>query len=89
MFQVDLFTFVPSFFPPCFCGQTMETINSGKLFLVAYFVDLVATIKTLRYYAGWADKIQGKTIPVGECLGMHCSLLILNEQNCMHICMNK
>ncbi|XP_012685831.2 retinal dehydrogenase 1 isoform X2 [Clupea harengus] len=43
---------------------TMETINSGKLFLVAYFVDLVATIKTLRYYAGWADKIQGKTIPV-------------------------
>ncbi|XP_063050588.1 aldehyde dehydrogenase 1A1-like [Engraulis encrasicolus] len=43
---------------------TMECINSGKLFLMAYFVDLVATIKTLRYYAGWADKIQGKTIPV-------------------------
>ncbi|XP_041956916.1 retinal dehydrogenase 1-like isoform X1 [Alosa sapidissima] len=43
---------------------TMESINSGKLFLMAYFVDLVATIKTLRYYAGWADKVQGKTIPV-------------------------
>ncbi|KAL2091952.1 hypothetical protein ACEWY4_011750 [Coilia grayii] len=43
---------------------TMESINSGKLFLMAYFIDLVATIKTLRYYAGWADKIQGKTIPV-------------------------
>lgn len=48
----------------------MESINSGKLFLMAYFVDLVATIKTLRYYAGWADKIQGKTIPVGECLSV-------------------
>ncbi|KAL7836309.1 hypothetical protein AOLI_G00275930 [Acnodon oligacanthus] len=43
---------------------TMESINSGKLFLMAYFVDLMASIKTLRYYAGWADKIQGKTIPV-------------------------
>lgn len=53
-----------------FCWQTMESINSGKLFLMAYFVDLVATIKTLRYYAGWADKIQGKTIPVGECLSV-------------------
>ncbi|KAL7839303.1 hypothetical protein SRHO_G00259610 [Serrasalmus rhombeus] len=42
---------------------TMESVNSGKLFLMAYFVDLMASIKTLRYYAGWADKIQGKTIP--------------------------
>lgn len=33
---------------------------------MAYFVDLMATIKTLRYYSGWADKIHGKTIPVGE-----------------------
>ncbi|KAJ8401532.1 hypothetical protein AAFF_G00378490 [Aldrovandia affinis] len=43
---------------------TLEAIDSGKLFLMAYFVDLMGTIKTLRYYAGWADKIQGKTIPV-------------------------
>lgn len=26
----------------------------------------MATIKTLRYYGGWADKIHGKTIPIGE-----------------------
>ncbi|KAG2465630.1 AL1A1 dehydrogenase, partial [Polypterus senegalus] len=39
-------------------------MDSGKLFLNAYFIDLVAAIKTLRYYGGWADKIQGKTIPV-------------------------
>ncbi|XP_061115920.1 aldehyde dehydrogenase 1A1-like isoform X2 [Conger conger] len=43
---------------------TLEAMDSGKLFLMAYFVDLMGTIKTLRYYGGWADKIQGKTIPV-------------------------
>ncbi|XP_067084258.1 aldehyde dehydrogenase 1A1-like isoform X1 [Osmerus mordax] len=43
---------------------TLEALDSGKLFLMAYFVDLVATIKTLRYFGGWADKIQGRTIPV-------------------------
>ncbi|XP_026177165.1 retinal dehydrogenase 1-like isoform X1 [Mastacembelus armatus] len=43
---------------------TLEAMNSGKVFLMAYFVDLMATIKTLRYYGGWADKIHGKTIPV-------------------------
>uniref|UniRef100_A0A6Q2XK20 Aldehyde dehydrogenase 1 family member A1 n=1 Tax=Esox lucius TaxID=8010 RepID=A0A6Q2XK20_ESOLU len=43
---------------------TLEALDSGKVFLMAYFVDLLATIKTLRYYGGWADKIQGKTIPV-------------------------
>uniref|UniRef100_A0A8D3BZY1 aldehyde dehydrogenase (NAD(+)) n=1 Tax=Scophthalmus maximus TaxID=52904 RepID=A0A8D3BZY1_SCOMX len=43
---------------------TLEALDSGKVFLMAYFVDLMATIKTLRYYGGWADKIHGKTIPV-------------------------
>uniref|UniRef100_A0A672JQ24 aldehyde dehydrogenase (NAD(+)) n=2 Tax=Salarias fasciatus TaxID=181472 RepID=A0A672JQ24_SALFA len=43
---------------------TLEALDAGKVFLMAYFVDLMATIKTLRYYGGWADKIHGKTIPV-------------------------
>lgn len=43
---------------------TLEALNCGKVFLMAYFVDLMATVKTLRYYSGWADKIHGKTIPV-------------------------
>uniref|UniRef100_A0AAQ5ZJ78 Aldehyde dehydrogenase domain-containing protein n=1 Tax=Amphiprion ocellaris TaxID=80972 RepID=A0AAQ5ZJ78_AMPOC len=43
---------------------TLEALDCGKVFLMAYFVDLMATIKTLRYYGGWADKIHGKTIPV-------------------------
>ncbi|KAL7980299.1 hypothetical protein Chor_014628 [Crotalus horridus] len=44
---------------------TMESLNSGKPFLQAFYVDLHGVIKTLRYFAGWADKIHGLTIPVG------------------------
>nr|XP_009513579.1 PREDICTED: retinal dehydrogenase 2 isoform X2 [Phalacrocorax carbo] len=43
---------------------TMESLNSGKPFLQAFYVDLQGVVKTLRYYAGWADKIHGMTIPV-------------------------
>ncbi|XP_006894442.1 PREDICTED: retinal dehydrogenase 1-like isoform X3 [Elephantulus edwardii] len=42
---------------------TLESMNGGKLFPVAYMRDLPATIKILRYCAGWADKIHGQTIP--------------------------
>lgn len=44
----------------------MEAINGGKLFSAAYLMDLDACIKSLRYCAGWADKIHGRTVPMGE-----------------------
>lgn len=44
----------------------MESINGGKIFSNAYLMDLGACVKTLRYYAGWADKVQGRTVPMGE-----------------------
>eukprot|EP00066_Takifugu_rubripes_P019256 XP_011608522.1 PREDICTED: retinal dehydrogenase 2 isoform X1 [Takifugu rubripes] len=48
---------------------TIETLNSGKPFLPTLFVDLQGTIKTLRYFAGYADKIHGTSIPMdGEYL---------------------
>ncbi|KAK5916029.1 hypothetical protein CesoFtcFv8_001568 [Champsocephalus esox] len=53
---------------------TLETLNTGKPFLQSFFVDLDGSIKTLRYYAGWADKIHGKSLPVDEsflCLTKH------------------
>lgn len=37
---------------------------TGKQFNMARFVDVRGTINTFRYYAGWADKIHGKTIEV-------------------------
>ncbi|XP_006894444.1 PREDICTED: aldehyde dehydrogenase, cytosolic 1-like [Elephantulus edwardii] len=43
---------------------TLESINAGKVFASAYLMDLDYCIKALRYCAGWADKIQGRTIPV-------------------------
>lgn len=48
--------------------QTIESLNSGKPFLPTLFVDLQGTIKTLRYFAGYADKIHGISIPMGKIL---------------------
>uniref|UniRef100_A0A8C8EUA7 Aldehyde dehydrogenase domain-containing protein n=1 Tax=Oncorhynchus tshawytscha TaxID=74940 RepID=A0A8C8EUA7_ONCTS len=44
--------------------KTIESMDSGKPFLPTLFVDLQGTIKTLRYYAGYADKIHGTSIPM-------------------------
>jgi len=40
-----------------------ESLDNGKPLTQARF-DMGFCVATLRYYAGWADKIQGKTIPV-------------------------
>uniref|UniRef100_H3CLV3 aldehyde dehydrogenase (NAD(+)) n=1 Tax=Tetraodon nigroviridis TaxID=99883 RepID=H3CLV3_TETNG len=42
----------------------LETLDNGKPYAVAYAVDLPNVVKCLRYYAGWADKWEGKTIPI-------------------------
>ena len=42
----------------------LETLDNGKPYKDSYNGDLPLTIKCYRYFAGWADKIQGKTIPV-------------------------
>ncbi|KAF9563465.1 aldehyde dehydrogenase [Agrocybe pediades] len=42
----------------------LEALNGGKVWSIAKAADLKGTIDTLRYYAGWADKVQGKTIEV-------------------------
>ena len=42
----------------------LESLDNGKPVAVARAADLPLTIACYRYYAGWADKIQGKTIPI-------------------------
>ena len=42
----------------------LESLDNGKPYHVAKAADLPLTIGCYRYYAGWADKIQGKTIPI-------------------------
>ena len=49
-----------------FVFQSLETLDNGKPFKDSYNVDLLLVIRCIRYYAGWADKIHGKTIPVGK-----------------------
>ena len=44
---------------------TLESIDNGKPFQMAQF-DMIFSVRTLRYYAGLADKVQGHTIPAGE-----------------------
>jgi len=43
---------------------SLESLDNGKPYRVALAADLPLTIACYRYFAGWADKIQGRTIPV-------------------------
>jgi aldehyde dehydrogenase (NAD+) len=42
----------------------LESLDNGKPFAVAKAVDVAATAGCFRYFAGWADKVHGKTIPI-------------------------
>ena len=42
----------------------LEALDNGKPFGFAKAADINLCIKTYRYYAGWADKIHGQTIPI-------------------------
>ena len=39
----------------------------GKAYMMALHVDVPASVSMLKYYAGWSDKIHGKTIEVRTC----------------------
>lgn len=42
----------------------LETLDNGKPIRDSRNADLPLAIDCLRYYAGWADKLEGKTIPL-------------------------
>jgi aldehyde dehydrogenase (NAD+) len=42
----------------------LESLDNGKPYRDAFNADLPLAIKCYRYYAGWADKYHGKTIPI-------------------------
>ncbi|KAG5645864.1 hypothetical protein DXG03_005206 [Asterophora parasitica] len=44
----------------------LESLDVGKVFVKAKAQDIQGAIEVIRYYAGWADKIQGKTIESNE-----------------------
>jgi aldehyde dehydrogenase (NAD+) len=42
----------------------LESLDNGKPVGIARAVDVAATVGCFRYFAGWSDKVHGKTIPV-------------------------
>src|SRR5580658_1760261 len=42
----------------------LEALDNGKPYAIARAADLPLAVACYRYYAGWADKVQGKTIPI-------------------------
>lgn len=44
---------------------SLETLDNGKPYQMSYLADVALTVKCYRYYAGYADKNHGKTIPIG------------------------
>ena len=42
----------------------LETLDNGKPIKDSRNADLPLVIDCYRYYAGWADKVEGKTIPI-------------------------
>lgn len=45
----------------------LESLDNGKPFGDS-LMDIEISVSTLKYYAGFADKIHGKTIPAGKIL---------------------
>lgn len=43
----------------------LEAIDNGKPVKLAQIVDVGNSVRHLRYFAGWASKLEGRTIPVG------------------------
>lgn len=50
-------------------SQSLETLDNGKAFAAHGSVgDTFFSAMVFKYYAGWADKIHGKTIPISKSL---------------------
>lgn len=47
----------------------LETLDTGKPFTEARYIDIAYTAEVFRYYAGWATKITGDVLPVSPVIG--------------------
>jgi acyl-CoA reductase-like NAD-dependent aldehyde dehydrogenase len=57
----------------------LESADNGKLLGMALHVDLPHLIDTFRYFAGYADKIEGRTIPVQNMFGRSAFAYTVHE----------
>jgi len=44
----------------------LETVDNGKPIFESLYVDMPMVADVLQYYAGWADKLHGEVIPLGN-----------------------
>src|SRR5215475_14285217 len=44
----------------------LETLDNGKLVYFSRLVDVPSASDAFRYYAGWATKVEGTTIPISQ-----------------------
>ncbi len=56
----------------------LETLDNGKPISVARVADIPLVVDHFRYYAGWATKVEGETIPVST-PGLHMLNYTLRE----------
>jgi aldehyde dehydrogenase (NAD+) len=42
----------------------LDSLDNGKPLSFSKAADIALVVKTMRYYAGWCDKVHGQTIPV-------------------------
>jgi acyl-CoA reductase-like NAD-dependent aldehyde dehydrogenase len=47
-------------------GEVINGVVAGKAFSWAKMADVANSVATLKYYAGWADKITGQLLEVDE-----------------------
>ncbi|KAG7675100.1 hypothetical protein Ndes2526A_g07854 [Nannochloris sp. 'desiccata'] len=57
----------------------LEALDNGKPYSVARAADIPLSAQHIRYYAGWADKIMGETIPVDDWFGEKLFAYTLHE----------
>jgi len=50
---------------------TLESLDSGAVYTLALKTHIGMSIATLRYFAGWCDKIHGLTIPINHAKPNH------------------
>ena len=53
-------------------SQSLETLDNGKPYANSYNIDVPGCIKSLRYFAGWADKIHGEYDFLNDFLNIQC-----------------
>lgn len=53
----------------------LECLDNGKALTIARAADVPLSIETFQYYAGWATKIEGRTVPVSSPGEYHAYIL--------------